>query len=185
MVRFRGKSLIVQFRVNAGNDGNIFGEGGGIYISPKGISSNNSIVVENCTFRNNTAVYGGAIGVIFQDLSSETTLHIKNCNFHNNYAWERGGGAQQLGYGNTAKVANNQIVVEDSEFIGNSAGWGGVAAFFVSRVRFDVKNCISFFNCTFIGNSASIGAAMLLKQAARDSIYTMAQFQPHFSKTKQ
>ena len=179
MVRFRGKSLIVQFRVNASNDANIFSEGGGINISPKCISPNNSIVVENCTFRNNTAVYGGAIGVIFQDLSSETTLHIKNCNFHNNYAWERGGGALQLGYGNTAKVANNQIVVEDSEFIGNSAGWGGAAAFFVSRARFDVKNSIiSFFNCTFIGNSALIGAAMLLKPEA----YTMAQCQPNFSK---
>ena len=78
-------------------------------------------------------MYGGAIGVIFQDLSSETTLHIKNCNFHNNYAWERGGGALQLGYANTEKVANNQIVVEDSEFIGNSAGWGGAAAFFVEQ----------------------------------------------------
>ena len=42
--------------------------------------------------------------------------------------------------------------------------------FFVSRARFYVKNSISFFNSTFIGNSASIGAAMLLKQAARDSI---------------
>ena len=90
-MRFRGKSLIVQFRVNASNDANIFSEGGGINISPKCISPNNSIVVENCTFRNNTAVYGGAIRVIFQDLSSETTLHVKNCNFHNNYALERGG----------------------------------------------------------------------------------------------
>ena len=166
-----GQVHIVQFRVLAGNDANNFGEGGGIHITPKGTSSNNSIVVQNCTFRNNTATYGGAIGVIFQDQCSETTLHVKKCDFHNNYAWERGGGALQLGYVNTKKVANNHIIVEDSKFIGNSAGWGGAAAFFVSRASFDVQNSISFFNCTFIGNSASIGAAMLLKPEARDSIY--------------
>ena len=162
---------IVQFRVLAGNDGNNFGEGGGIHITLKGISFNNTIEVHNCTFRNNTATYGGAIGAIFQDLSSESTLYVKNCMFHNNYAWERGGGALQLGYVNTEKESHNCIIVRDTEFVGNSAGWGGAAAFFVSRARFDVNNSISFFNCIFIGNSASIGAAMLLKPEARDSIY--------------
>ena len=162
---------IVQFRVLAGNDANNFGEGGGIHITFKGISSNNTIEVHNCTFHNNTATYGGAIGAIFQDLSSKSTLYVKNCRFHNNYAWERGGGALQLGYVNTEKLSHNRITVHDTEFVGNSAGWGGAVVFFVSRARFDVNNSISFFNCIFVANSASIGAAMLLKPEARDSIY--------------
>ena len=145
---------IVQFRVLAGNDANNFGEGGGIHITLKGISSNNTIEVHNCTFHNNTATYGGAIGAIFQDLSSKSTLYVKNCRFHNNYAWERGGGALQLGYVNTEKLSHNRITVHDTEFVGNSAGWGGAVVFFASRA-----------------NSASIGAAMLLKPEARDSIY--------------
>ena len=117
-----GQIHIVQFRDLTGNDGNNFGEGGGIHITPKGTSSNNSIEVENCTFRNNTATYGGAIGVIFQDLSNETIL---NCKFHNNYAWERGGDALQPGFVNTEKVPHNNIIVENAEFTGNSAGCGG------------------------------------------------------------
>ena len=162
---------IVQFRVLAGNDGNNAGEGGGIHITLKGISSNNTIEVHNCTFRNNTATYGGGIGAIFQDLASESTLLVKDSNFYNNYARERGGGALQLGFVNTEKETHNRIIVQDTEFVGNSAGWGGAVAFFVSRSRFDVNNTISFFNCTFIENSASIGAAMLLKPEARDSIF--------------
>ena len=166
-----GQIHIVQFRVLAGNDGNNAGEGGGIHITLKGTSTNNIIEVHNCTFRNNTATYGGGVGSIFQDLSSNSTVYISDCKFHNNYAWERGGGALQLGYVNTETKAHNKIIVRDTEFIGNSAGWGGAVAFFVSRSKFDVHNNISFFNCTFIENSASIGAAMLLKPEARDSIY--------------
>ena len=161
---------IVQFRVLARNQGNHGGNGGGINISLKGTCFGNDIKILNCHFYNNSGQYGGGIGAIYQDLSRENTLNISACTFNNNSASERGGGALQLGYVNR-DVAYNKITVTDTIFTNNFAGWGGAADVFVSRSKIDVKNRLEFINCQLWGNSASIGAAMLLKPEARDSIF--------------
>ena len=161
----------VQFRNLAGNDGNNAGQGGGIGITFKGTSSWNSILILNCQFDNNSAVYGGGLEIIFQDFVVGNTVTVSGCRFTNNQAPTRGGGALQLGYVVTHNVSLNTIAVHDTEFVNNSAGWGGAVAFFSSRSKIETRNKLNFNNCTWRRNSASIGAAMTLLPAARDDIF--------------
>ena len=163
----------VQFRILAGNDGNNVGQGGGIAVLFKGTSSHNSIAILNCSFYNNSALFGGGIDTTFQDDVSNNTVYISGCTFTNNYPLERSGGALDIGlialY--LDSMTHNNITVQDIVFVNNSAGWGGAVAFFSSRSKLDLENKLQFINCTWIGNSASIGAAMNLMSAARHSFY--------------
>ena len=161
----------VQFRLLAGSDGNNAGQGSGIHATFKGTSSHNSIAILNSLFYNNSAQYGGGIDAIFQDDAVNNTIYLSGCTFTNNHAQERGGGALQLGYVVTHNVAHNDITVQDTEFVNNSAGWGGAVGFFSSRSKMDVENKLNFINCTWIGNSASVGAALSLAPSAWDSIF--------------
>ena len=161
----------VQFRHLEGSDGNNVGQGGGIGITLKGTSSWNSILILNCQFDNNSALYGGGIEITFQDFAVGNNITVSGCRYTNNQAPTRGGGALQLGYVVTHNVSLNTIAVHDTEFVNNSAGWGGAVAFFSSRSKKDTRNKLAFNNCTWRRNSASIGAAMSLLPAARDDIF--------------
>ena len=161
----------IQFRLLAGKDGNNFGQGGGIAITFKGTSLRNSIEISNCSFYNNSAQYGGGLEAIFQDYAVENVIHICTCRFTNNSALERGGGALKLGYFvKDRNVVGNNITVQDTSFINNSAGWGGGVGFFSSRFKLELRNTMIFFNCTWIRNSASIGSAMRLGYSAWNSV---------------
>ena len=161
----------VQFRHLEGSDGNNAGQGGGIGITLKGTSSWNSILILNCQFDNNSAVYGGGIEITFQDFAVGNTVTVSGCRFTNNQAPTRGGGALQLGYVVTHNVSLNTIAVHDTEFVNNSAGWGGGVAFFSSRSKKDTRNKLAFNNCTWRGNSGSIGAAVNFQPASQDHIF--------------
>ena len=162
----------VQFRILAGNDGNYAGEGAGIAVFFKGSSFNNSIAVLNCLFYNNSAQFGGGINVFFQDYSSNNTLYIGGSVFANNTAMERAGGVMSGGFiAIIDRVAYNNITYEDTLFVNNSAGWGGAISFISSRLKTKVDNVMHFINCTWRGNSASFGAALSLRPAARNSIF--------------
>ena len=162
---------IVQFRLLAGNDGNNAGQGGGIAITFKGTALQNSISIINCTFLNNSAQYGGGIEAIFQDFASENRVNISNCTLTKNRAAERGGGALQLGYIATQNVSHNSITITDTDFVENSAAWGGGVAFYSTRSKRDVKNTLKFMNCRWVRNSAAMGAGMFLAISAWDSIF--------------
>ena len=156
------------------------GEGGGIQIRYKGNSSKNSIKVQNCTFDNNSAIYGGAISVTFEEATTKSFVYVRDCKFYRNHAWKGGGGALHLSYRNVEKVALNHFIVQSTEFVNNTAEWGGALSFIVTRAKFDVQNSVAFLNCTFIGNSARLGAAVLLKPDDRDSIYDGQVTSPFF-----
>ena len=156
----------VQFRPLTGNDGNNAGQGGGIAVTFKGTSLRNSVAILNCSFYNNSAVYGGGVEATFQDHASNNIVYISGCTFTNNHAPERASGALHLGSVATHGLANN-VTVQDTEFINNSAGWGGAVTFFSSRSKMDA-NRLQFVNSTWIGNSASIGAAISLRLSSID-----------------
>ena len=165
---------IIQFRQLTGSDGNNAGQGGGIHITMKGTSFQNVITIRKCLFYNNSAQYGGGIDAVVQDNSHENTITISACTFKNNLALERTGGGINLGYTSGWRVAKNKIVVQDSLFINNSAGRGGGAAFFSSRVKSATttsRNRLEFIDCEWFGNSASIGAAMSLRPTAGSSLF--------------
>ena len=59
-----------------------------------------------------------------------------------------GCGALQLVFDDVAgQVNSNRISVEDSQFIGNSAGWGGAVGLFTSHT---LNSSLLFTNCTFL-----------------------------------
>ena len=164
---------IVQFPLLVGNHGHNLGQGAGISISFKGTSSHNSITISDCEFYNNSAEHGsgGGVEAILEDYTSKNTLHINACNFTNNSALERSGGALKLGYViTTPNVNHNNITVQDTLFANNSAAWGGAVSFFASRFKVDLLNRMKFINCSWMGNSASFGAAMRVNYEAWDSI---------------
>ena len=165
------QSHIVQFRILPGSDGNNAGQGGRLHVIIKGSSLNNTVKVQNCKFYNNSAVWGGGIGAIFLDKASNNTFEVNRCHFEHNHAPDRGGGALQLGFYGTENILHNSIVVQDTKFINNSAGWGAAVAFFSSRSKSDLNTSLSLQDCVFERNSAPIGAAVHLKPEARQSIY--------------
>ena len=161
----------VQFRTLYGTDGYNRGQGGGIGIGFKGTSAWNTISVSNCTFYNNSALYGGGMELLFQDFAMGNNVTLNGNRFVHNTALERAGGALQMGYVVTHSVSHNMIAIYNTEFTNNSAGWGGAVAFFSSRSPQDVKNKLIFVNCTWKGNSASFGAALAVLPDARNTIF--------------
>ena len=149
-------------RVSGRKIDSTIGEGGGLNVIITGY--NNSIVVENCTFVNNSADEGGAINVIHNTENAQGNIfHIVGCIFQVNEASERGGGALQLTlYGTDDHVNTNSITVQDTSFTGNSARWGGAVGFSSSQSESDLHNCLTFKNCTFLQNAAITGSALYL-----------------------
>ena len=148
------------------------GHGGGIYISMRGLSFNNSVTVENCTFVGNSAVQGGAISALFHNRASHNFLNVNWCTFKENHASLTSGGAVLLSfYSVGGEIANNSISVQNTNFIGNSAEFGGAVSVFTSRTRSNQNNILSFTNCSFVKNSASAGGAVYLTPIFWNSIY--------------
>ena len=162
---------IVQFRILPGSDGNNAGQGGGLHVIIKGSSFNNTVTVQNCTFQNNSAVWGGGIDAIFLDRASNNTFKVDGCMFKDNHAPDRGGGALQLGFYGADAIYHNSIIVQNTKFVDNSAGWGAAISFFSSRSKNNLNTTLTIINCLFEGNSAPIGAAVHMKPEARQSIY--------------
>ena len=148
------------------------GHGGRIYISMRGLSFNNSVTVENCTFVGNSAVRGGAISALFHNRASHNFLYLNWCTFKENHASLTSGGALLLSfYSVGGEIANNSILVQNTNFIGNSAEFGGAVSFFTSRTRSNQNNSLSFTNCSFVENSASAGGAVYLTPLGQISVY--------------
>lgn len=112
--------------------GDIFGGGG---------SSDKSITIDNCIFKNNYASYGGAI------YAEKCTVTITNTCFENNHA-ENGGGAIAALNGVALTIKNCEF---DRDYSSFDAG-GAVYLFNVSSAS--IQNT-DFRNC-----SASIGGAV-------------------------
>ena len=59
-----------------------FGRGGGLSLFFAGAAYNNSVLVENCTFVANTAVWGGGLFGQFQDMAKGTVVIHLSHNYH-------------------------------------------------------------------------------------------------------
>lgn len=98
------------------------------------------VLLDNCTFINNTAEYGGAI------FMNEGTLHIVNSTFINNTAYNFGGAISAV-YAVSSRI-------EDTKFINdNSINDAGGALYLY-------KSTLSAFNMSVINCSATFGAAI-------------------------
>ena len=153
------------------------GQGGGIHISIFNSHFNNSFIVQNTKFHNNSADWGGAIYAAFHNKTNNNTLNINMCVFKNNTAPAGGGGALQVYY-DAAGPANNVVSIDDAHFIINSARWGGAVSLITNWVSHDLS--VSLNSSTFVKNAALVGAAVYLKPIASHSIFHFALQSVHF-----
>ena len=149
------------------------GKGGGVSISLKGQSEYNRFTISSCWFANNSALYGGGLDISLQDSAGHNNIIVKDCLLEKNVAAHDGGGAR-LGwvfYGCEC-LNGNVIQFLNSIFAENDALWGGGTELFSSRTRNAalVTNAVNFTNCSWVGNSAKIGAALDLSPEAWSSL---------------
>ena len=103
------------------------GRGGGIYFSMRGNATGNRLVIENCTFADNTAsTNGGGMYLALNDNSNTNNITVSNSNFIHNKCDHYGGGGLVIYSG--PYIGNSisyTIVVEHSKFTSNVAKMGG------------------------------------------------------------
>ena len=164
-----------------GTDHVAFGKGGGLSVIFKGRSSENSITIDNCTFKANSAQWGGGLYTSFGDQSIDNKITVTRSKFFfnqnlcegNSPKWMKSGGGAQIDFiyypadddvwpGYQPNVLRNSVNFYDTDFATNMACWGGAVSIIVSRESpgHSPTNSILFDNCHFKYNQASIAAAV-------------------------
>lgn len=138
--------------------------GGGIKAFFRANTSHIKVILEGCTFVDNSAEFGGALYLIFQNYAHNVGVTVKNSLFENNHALTRGG-AVTTGYFLEPKGSNeNSVLFQSCDFVGNSGVKGG-AVYFVSTTNQNDKqdqNTFQFDSCTWRQNKAMYGSAVLV-----------------------
>ena len=143
-----------------------FGHGGGLSVFFKGHAKNNYILLQDCSFLDNTAVYGGGLYVEMQDHSNDNAVVLMGSNvFTSNKAKKSGGGAflaylftEQFG-----NVTSGTLTLNDVFFENNKAIFGGGVSFLSTRRSHICENNfneIIFTNCIWSNNIAWYGSAL-------------------------
>ena len=151
LITFKNITLL-NLRISLNQNSNltavntIFAENSG---STSAISSNggNTVILDNCSFNNNSAQYGGAI-----NLAKNSTLNIKDSIFANNHATYWGGAIAcddvevtiydtkflnnyAADAGGAVYLKNSQLIADNLEMVNNSALFGGA----ISSLSCDLK----------------------------------------------
>ena len=142
-----------------------FGQGGGLLISFKGSTSSHHFTLCNCTFINNSAVWGGGLHLFFTDSSRNNTVFVENSLFKENKATAGGGGMVVYMVSHTSCIFENNINVVKSTFIKNQANSQGGGTIIHSLISSNTKNCnvknyLRFESCTWRANAASYSGAV-------------------------
>jgi predicted outer membrane repeat protein len=129
--------------------------GGGITIA-----GNSRVVVMNAVFVNNTNSQGSGGGAIYMyDYGSSNVTHAV---FASNQAIENGGGAVAL-------WSNATMVVQDTNFTNNTAGWGGA-------IMAQENSTLNLLVCRLYNNSATQhGGALEIMGSGSDTAATGEQ----------
>jgi len=134
--------------IDARNDG---GDGGAVTMYNSG-----HLMVNNCVFRNNSAMNGASI-YFAEGTTWSYELAITNCSFYNNSATRRGAAVIAE---STASSANSVYInITNSTISGNSSGWGGTVycSASVSSANFPgaATATINMYQCTVCNNTGS------------------------------
>ena len=110
--------------------------------------SENTVVLDNCSFYDNSASYGGAINLVGGNLDILNSLFINN---HASY------------YGGAIACDNVTVYMSNSKFINNYAINGAGGAFYLIESPFEATNS-EFINCSalFGGAITSLGYDLTL-----------------------
>ena len=151
------------------------GRGGGLDVILWYNASLNTIHVFDCYFHNNTAYLGGGLAIQLYDNCDHNHMHIEGCVFEHNGCAEGlrtgSGGGAHFGYSYAFQAQNNSFLIKDSIYRENCAQIGGGMTFFTSRnnlLEAAMSNTFVLDNCSWIGNTAFIGAAVDISPHVQD-----------------
>lgn len=149
-------------RITLKDEETYFGKGGGINID---ISNGKyDIMINECHFSNNKALWGAAIYASFNGSTDDNTLTIQHSNFMYNNATLAGGGVRLEKYAkHEDAIIGNKILFSFLYFRKNTALWGGgISVSLTTEVNYRAKTYnknISITKCNFSLNSATVGFA--------------------------
>ena len=171
-----------SFIRGSGNSIQGIGDGGGLSVSIKGRASNNTFIVNNCLFQNNSAVWGGGLFIFFQDFAKNNSVLIKNASVINNQAYLYGGGGADVGYVFARQDAaeNNNITFFNCSFHSNVAKTAGGALAVFSNFFSTAQSYIEFRQCNFTENRARFGSAVEVAPEVWETLGTGKFLSPKF-----
>ena len=149
-----------------------FGRGGGLSVHINGNASYNKFVIQNCTFKSNTALFGAGMFVELQDKGYTNSFIMQNSAFLSNKVV-----SNKLGYTGTSgdgfmlkyiifstqegNVSYDIVTFINSTFRANAAYNGGGLSFHCSKQKnFKSTNILHFVGCHWHSNIARLGAAI-------------------------
>ena len=146
-----------------------FGHGGGLNIMMRGVSHNNRIVIKDCSFLHNQAVWGGGLFIELLDepksnfFSFENILFYENSLLHHGFrnVAGTGGGAVRIAMIPTFLTNyNTTFNFTNCLFQNNVADLGGGASFELIREKPTSTTSFYFTNCTWYHNIGRLGSAI-------------------------
>ena len=133
--------------------------GGGLKLQ-LGNQTNATVSISDCTFKNNTALFGGGTQLFIFSSSRNNTITFDNCNFTNN----TGGGLDMyISTWGKSRPVGNQIKITKCYFTNNRAKVGGGVSIYSPRspcIERGHHNNIDFTESVFIRNVANTSAAV-------------------------
>lgn len=157
-----------------------YGRGGGLFIGLAGQTMNNSFLIDNCTFKENMAVWGGALAMYMVNQVQQSHILLHNCHLEDNSSPMHGGGGALIALSkvHTDKLHNDSIVFKNCHFTGNQAIFGGGLEF-AGFLGSSALSLIHFMNCTFDRNKANSSAAVDITPLQKPGVTTGLQI--HFT----
>jgi hypothetical protein len=143
------------------------GRGGGVYIGIGGSASNVKVIVSDCNYTRNSAVFGGGIFVSMEDSARDNTVTVQDCNVTDNHAQESGGGAYMSYSSRSGEMQNNAYITTGTTFQNNKAEEHG-GMHFVDRGIVS-SNIAQIVRCEWAENSAVYGAALGIVSQSRQN----------------
>ena len=135
-----------------------YGHGGALNLRFSN-SSDSKICIRDSTFENNTAeAQAGAMGITVGRFSSNNNVEVVNCTFCNNscYLPRCTGGAMGVDF--FFNTSFNDVVVDGTQFLGNSADTGGAISLSTSVGTITgaegESDSLTLHNCQFEQNRA-------------------------------
>ena len=149
------------------------GRGGGLCVIFKGNATNNEIIIDECKFTQNGAVWGAGLYIQLQDSAEKNTLSVDNTLFFQNNCYLHGGGGVDVGllFYKEPSPKDNMIKFNNCRFIENKARYGGGVQFYSSQSQhLNLSNSIEFTDCMWMRNIAKYGSAVDISPHVWDTL---------------
>ena len=142
-----------------------FGCGGGLKFMLRGVAQNNTVIIKDCKFINNQALWGGGVFIELLDNSRGNNFVLKNILFDANYVYHgitgTGGGAVRIAIvPNFFSNYNTTFSFTNCSFQNSIAGLGGGISVELIREQPSSSTSINFINCTWYNNIGRFGSAI-------------------------